>query len=91
MSFNCSLSNGKISAWASVIVSENEKHQYLKDVPVKDILASVEDGIQGIFPREADLIRGKVVSTIQKKKRRKSVLTKKEHMAVQQLKKDPNI
>jgi len=36
-----------------------------KEVPIKDILASVEDGLRGIPPSEADLIRGKVVSTIQ--------------------------
>jgi len=40
-----------------------------KEVPIKDILASVEDGLRGIPPSEADLIRGKVVSTIQNKKR----------------------
>jgi len=74
MSYNCSLSNAKISAWASVIVSEKWKASVsdqnfgieLKDVPVKDILASVEDGLWGIFSSEADLIRGKVVSSIQK-------------------------
>jgi len=36
---------------------------FSKDVPVKDILASVEDGLRGIFPSEADLIHGKMVST----------------------------
>jgi len=40
---------------------------------------------------EADLIRSKVVSNIRNKKRSRSVLTKKEHMALQQLKKDPRI
>jgi len=43
------------------------------------------------FPSEADLIRSKVVSNIRNKKRSGSVLTKKEHMALQQLKKDPSI
>jgi len=65
----CSLSNAKISA--SVIVHGNEKHQYrsrifllpLRDVPMKYILDSVEDGLQGIFPSEVDLMRGKMVST----------------------------
>jgi len=62
-----------------------------KEVPIKDILASIEDGLRGIPPSEADLIRGKVVSTIQNKMQSRSVLTKKEHMALQQLKKDPSI
>jgi len=62
-----------------------------KDVPVKDILASVEDRLRGISPSDTDLGRGKVVSTIRSKKRSRSVLTKKEHMALQQLKKDPSI
>jgi len=62
-----------------------------KEVPIKDILASVEEGLQGIPPSEANLIRGKVVSTIQNKKRSISALTKKEHLALQQLKKDPSI
>jgi len=57
-----------------------------KDVPVKDILASVEDGLQGIFPNKTDLNGGKVVSTVRNKKRSRSVLTKKEHMTLQQLK-----
>jgi len=65
---------------------------FAKEVPIKDILASVENGLRGISPSEADLIiRGKVVSTIQNKKRSRSVLTRKEHMALQQLKKDPSI
>jgi len=34
---------------------------------VKDIFASVEDGLQGIFPTETDLNGGKVVSTIRNK------------------------
>ena len=38
-----------------------------KEVPIKDILASVEDGLRGIPPSETDLFHGKVVSTIQKK------------------------
>jgi len=38
-----------------------------KVVPVKDIFASVEDGLQGIFPTETDLNGGKVVSTIRNK------------------------
>jgi len=62
-----------------------------KEVPTKNILPSVEDGLRGIPPSEADLIRGKVVSTIQNKKRQRSVLTKKEHLALQQLQKDPSI
>ena len=62
-----------------------------KEVPIKDILASVEDGLRGIPASEADLIRGKAVSTIKNKKRSRSVLTKMEHMALQQLKKDPSI
>ena len=60
-----------------------------KEVPIKDILASAEDRLPGIPPSEADLIRGKVVSTIQKRSR--SVLTKIEHLALQQLKNDPSI
>ena len=52
-----------------------------EEVPTKDILASAEDRLPGILPSEADLIRGKVVSTIQKRSR--SVLTKKEHLALQ--------
>jgi len=55
------------------------------------ILASVEDGLRGIIPSEADLIRGKVVSTIRNNKRSRSVLTKKEHKALQRLKKDASI
>jgi len=62
-----------------------------KEVPIKDILASVEDGLQRIPPSEADLICGKVVSTRQNKKRSRFVLMKKEDMALQQLKKDPSI
>jgi len=30
---------------------------------MKYILDSVEDGLQGIFPSEVDLMRGKMVST----------------------------
>ena len=79
MSFNCSLSNAKISVSASTIVSEKLKASVSvenfsiapKDVPAKDILASVEDGLRGIFPSEADSVRGKVVSTIQSNKRRR--------------------
>ena len=48
-----------------------------KEILIKDILASVEDELRGIPPSEADLIRGKVVSTIQNKKRSRSVLTKR--------------
>ena len=62
-----------------------------KEVPIKDILASVKDGLRSISPSEADLIRAKVISTVQNKKRSRSVLTKKEHIALQQLKKDPSI
>jgi len=40
----------------------------LKDVPVKDILASVDE-LRGISPSEPDLIRSKVVSTILKTKK----------------------
>jgi len=53
---------------------------------MKDILASAEDESRGVFPSEADLIRGKVVSTTRSKMRSRSVLTQKERMALQQLK-----
>jgi len=50
---------------------KNEKHQYRSRIlllPLKmyneDILASVKDGLRGIFPSEANLIRGKVVVNI---------------------------
>jgi len=94
MSFNCGLSYVKISA--SVTVSEKWKASVsaqnfaiaLNDAPVKDTLASVEDRFHGIFPSETDLNGGKVVSTVRNKKRSRSVLTKKEHMTLQQLKKD---
>jgi len=59
-----------------------------KDIPVKDILASVEDALQGIFPNDTDLNCGKVVLTARNKKRSRSVLTKREHMTLQHLKKD---
>jgi len=62
-----------------------------KEVPIKVILASVEDGLRGIPPSEANFICGKVVSTIQNKIRSRSALTRKEHLALQQLKKDPSI
>jgi len=62
-----------------------------KEVTKKDILASFEDELRDIPPSEAEPIRGKVVSTIQNKKRSRSALTKKEHLALQQLKKDPSI
>ena len=59
MSFNCSLSNAKISV--SVIVSGKWKTSASaknfgiapQDVLVYDILASIEDGLRGIFPSEA--------------------------------------
>jgi len=75
---------------------KNEKHKYqrrilLLPLIVKDILASIQYGLRGIFPSEADLIRGKVVSNTRNNKRSRSVLTKKEHKALQQLKKDPSI
>jgi len=97
MSFNCGLSNGKISA--SVIVNEKWKASISaqnfaatpKDVPVKDILAAVADGLRGITPSKADLIRGKVVSNIWNNMRSRSVLTKKVHMKLQKLTKDPSI
>ena len=61
-----------------------------KEVTKKDILASFEDELRDIPPSEAEPIRGKVVSTIQSKKRSRSASTKKEHLALQQLKKDPS-
>jgi len=48
-----------------------------KEVPIKDILSSVEDGLRDISPSEAKLIRGKVVSTVQNKRQRRPLLTKK--------------
>jgi len=60
----------------------------LKDVPVKDILASVENGLQGIFPSGADLISRKVVSNMGNNERSRSVLTRKEHIALQPSKKN---
>ena len=63
-----------------------EFYYFPKVVPVKDILASVEDGLQGIFPSETDLYGGKVVSTDRKKNRSRSVLTTTEHMTLQQFK-----
>jgi len=72
MSFNCVVSCAKLSVSASVSVREKRESLVLaqnfaiapKDVPVKDILASVEDGLQAIFPSETDLNGGKVVSTV---------------------------
>jgi len=85
MSFNCGLSHAKISVSAWVTVSEEWKASVSaqnftiapKGVPVKHILASVEDGLRGIFRSETDLNGGKGVSTVRKKKRSRSVLTKK--------------
>jgi len=62
-----------------------------KDVPVKAFLDAVPDGLWGITPNDADLIHGKVVSCIWNNKRSRPVLTKKVHMKLQQLKKDPSV
>jgi len=90
MSFNCGLSNAKIGIgivnekW-KVSVSVETFAIVSKGVPVKNILASVEDRLRSISPSEADFIRGKLVSNIRDKKQSKSVL------ALQQLKTYPSI
>jgi len=74
LSFECGLSNAKISALATV--SEKSKASVSAqnfdiahtDAQVKDIFTSVANGLQGIFPSETNLVIGvKVVSTIRNK------------------------
>ena len=56
MSFNCDMSNTTISA--SIVANEKSEASVSvqnfaiapKDVPVKGILASVDDGLPGVFP-----------------------------------------
>ena len=98
MSSNYSLSMQKYRYQHRLSSMKNEKHQYRSRIlllPLKmyneDILASVKDGLRGIFPSEANLIRGKVVVNIWNNMRNRLFLTKKEHMALQRLKKDPSI
>jgi len=71
MSSNYSLSMQKYRYQHRLSSMKNEKHQYRSRIlllPLKmyneDILASVKDGLRGIFPSEANLIRGKVVVNI---------------------------
>jgi len=98
MSFNCGLNNAKISASALIIVNEKLKAavsvQYFaiapKVVPVKDSRASVKDGLH-FSQRSWHIIRGKVVLTVQIHKREVVKFWRKIHMALQPLKKDPNI
>jgi len=69
-SSNCGLSYVKYRH--RLLSVKNEKYQYWprillfvsKDAPIKVIIASTEDGLQGIFPSEIDLNGGKVISTI---------------------------
>jgi len=89
MSFNGGLNNAKISTsiivdvkWKSSVPAKNFATAP-KDAPVKDILVTVADGLRGITHSEADLIRGKVVSSIRNNNWSRSVLSKKVHMKLQ--------